>query len=138
MKGAYVAVLFTQTENDGLWFQLVTDGDGDGVRSSDLDNGRDRYSGSAHRLRSSGGIRAGFPLGPPPINPGDPRRRLTRLDDPIRFGRSNMASFSPHGTSSPGSIYLTDGKHLVAVRVLGRTGKIRIQSYDAKRLRWSP
>ena len=48
-----------------------------------------------------------------------------------------MASFGPLGTSTPGSIYLTDGLHnLVAVRVFGRTGKIEVLRYDIETEIW--
>lgn len=82
-------------------------------------------------------IHFGFPPGRAPRDPGDPRRRLTGLDDPIRFNRSDIASFSPFGTSTPGTVYVTDGmRHLSAARVLGRTGKIGCLTYDVVRERW--
>ncbi|MES1211289.1 MAG: hypothetical protein ABUL63_03035, partial [Acidobacteriota bacterium] len=51
--------------------------------------------------------------------------------DPIRFNSSDLASFGPLGTSTPGSLYLTDSqKRLMAVRVYGRTGKVKVIAYD--------
>ena len=61
-----------------------------------------------------------------------PRRPLGQLDDPIRFNRSDLASFGPLGTATPGSLYLTDGRRrLAAVRVFGTTGKVRVLTWDA-------
>ena len=61
---------------------------------------------------------------------------MDRLDDPIRFGRSDLASFGPLGTASPGSVFLTDGYHLFAVRVYNRTGKIQVLRYVREREEW--
>ena len=52
-------------------------------------------------------------------------------DDAIRFNSSDLASFSPMGGSTPGTVYLTDGQsQLAAVRVTGRTGKVKVVVYD--------
>ena len=79
----------------------------------------------------------GFPPGPAPRDPGNPSSRLDRLDDPIRFNRSDIASFDQLGTSTPGSLYLTDGRALLSVvRLFGRTGKVKILRYDSKTEKW--
>ena len=62
---------------------------------------------------------------------------MKRLDDPIRFNRSDLASFNPRGTATPGTIYLTDGlRHLAAVRVNNRSGKISVLYYDPEEEVW--
>ena len=79
----------------------------------------------------------GFPPGPPPRDPGDPGRRLRGTDDPIRFNRSDLASFNPVGTATPGTIYLTDHYfHLAAVRVYPLSGKVTVLTYDAETELW--
>ena len=80
-------------------------------------------------------VKFGFPPGPPPTEVGS-RRPMDRLDDPIRFNDSDLASFGPIGTSTPGSLYLTDGEHLLVVRVLNRTGKVGVLAYDAAARVW--
>ena len=40
----------------------------------------------------------------------DPPGRFRRRTDPLRFNSSDLASFGPLGTSTPGSLYLTDGR----------------------------
>jgi hypothetical protein len=83
-------------------------------------------------------VRFGFPPGAAPRDPGDPSRRLGNLRDPIRFNRSDIASFGPLGGSTPGSLYLTDSKYrLAVVRLFGRTGKVRILRYDPATEKWS-
>lgn len=117
---------------------LHRDGDGDGVRTADIRRGDDPPvpgpGGGDHRLARFGATRLGFPPGPLPRDPGG--RRLTRRNDPIRFNRSDIASFGPLGTSTPGSLYLTDGRNLAAVRVTNRTGRVRVLIYDADAGEW--
>lgn len=127
-----VAVKFRPTALGGTSFALYRDGDGDGVLNQDIDAGVDPQAAPAQTLAHLGrAVRFGFPRGVRPRDPADPRRRLDRLDDPIRFNRSDLASFSPLGGSTPGSVYLTDGRRtLVVVRVLGHTGRVGVQRYD--------
>ena len=62
---------------------------------------------------------------------------MDRLDDPIRFNQSDLASFDPLGTATPGSLYLTDRRSLLAaVRVTSRTGRIRVLRYDSRARTW--
>ncbi|MEO8276499.1 MAG: prepilin-type N-terminal cleavage/methylation domain-containing protein [Thermoanaerobaculia bacterium] len=126
-------------DGDGtVTWALYRDGDGDGVLSADIASGKDPQVTPRVRLAHLGRqIRFGFPPGRAPRDPGNPRRRLTNLDDPIRFNNSDIASFSPFGTATPGSVYITDGmRHLAAARVLGTTGKITRLTYDVKKERW--
>lgn len=112
---------------DRVSYGLYRDGDGDGVRSRDIATGVDPALEPIRELGHMGAhVRFGFPAGVVPRDPGNPKRRLTRLDDPIRFNRSDMASFSPLGSSTPGSLYLTDGlTHLAVVRLFGTTSTLR-------------
>ncbi len=137
-RSARVAVKF-RTEPSGLvTHALYRDGDGDGVLNADIEAGVDPEVRPPRRLAHLGRrIRFGFPSGTPPRDPGDPRRRLDRLHDPIRFNRSDLASFTPRGTATPGTIYLTDGRrHLAAVRVNNRSGKISVLHYDPETEIW--
>ncbi|MGH9379812.1 MAG: pilus assembly FimT family protein [Thermoanaerobaculia bacterium] len=121
-----------------LDLRLYRDGDGDGVHRDDIEQGVDVELPFAPALSRPGrAVRPGFPEGPPPRDPGDPTRRLDRLDDPIRFGRSDLAVFTSLGTATPGTIYLTDGRHLLAVRVLGTTARIRVLEYDPETETWN-
>lgn len=117
-------------------FSLYADGDGDGVRTADLRTGTDpRIRRPARLLHVGSGLRFGFPEGLEPRG-FTGSGRMDRLDDPIRFGRSDLASFGPLGTASPGSVFLTDGHHLFAVRVYNRTGKIQVLRYVREREEW--
>ena len=140
LYGVAVAVRFEAGESEGdsaaTAFSLYADGDGDGVLTADLNAGTDPRIGRPARLHHVGsGVRFGIP------EDLEPREftgsgRLDRLDDPLRFGRSDIVSFSPLGTASPGTAFVTDGYHLFAVRVYNRTGKIQILRYLRDREQW--
>ena len=136
--GGNVGVKFRTAADGRVSFTLYEDGDGDGVRTPDINSGVDPRVGLPRELRHFGNrVRLGFPRGIQPRDPGNPRRRLGRLWDPVRFNRSDLASFGPLGGSTPGSLYLTDGHHhLIAVRVFGRTGKVKILRYDTHAETW--
>ncbi len=133
-----VGVKFRTNGQGRYSFTLYRDGDGDGVRSRDIDNGVDPPLSPPRELEHLGQrVRFGFPAGPAPRDPGNPSRRLTRLDDPIRFNRSDIASFNHLGASTPGSLYVTDGQQFLSVvRVFGRTGKVKIMRYDVVTETW--
>lgn len=134
---SHVGLRFGLRPDGALTFRLFRDGDGDGVRRDDIERGVDDelpFAPGPSRLGRA--VRPGFPEGPPPRDPGDPTRRLDRLDDPLRLGRSDLAVFTSRGTATPGTIYLTDGRHLLAVRILGTTGRIRVLAYDRETETW--
>ena len=59
------------------------------------------------------------------------------LSDPIRFGRSNIASFSPFGDCSPGSVWLGDDRSRQAlVRLTPGSATIGIYEWVAARQSW--
>lgn len=136
--GANVAVRFDGGAGGrDLFYALFRDGDGDGVLNADIRSGVDPRVTPDIRFQSAGG---GVHLGLPAVpvrDPGDPGRWLDQPEDPIRFNQSDLASFDPLGGSTPGSLYLTNGPtQLVAVRVPGRTGKVRVITYDFARGVW--
>jgi prepilin-type N-terminal cleavage/methylation domain-containing protein len=133
--GVRVAVRFENAQSAEVAFSLYRDGDGDGVRNADIAAGVDPREQPARRLTRLGrGVRFGFPPGPLPPAPGG--GRLVR-GDPVRFNRSDLASFDPSGTSTPGTVYLTDGvRGLVAVRVASRAGRVRTMRWDPERRAW--
>ena len=135
---ANVAVKFRVRSDASVTWSLYADGDGDGVLNVDIDSGVDPQVKAPTALLHLGrDIRFGFPPGPAPRDPGDPGRHLDRLGDPIRFNRSDLASFNPLGGATPGSAYLTDGRsRLAVVRVLGGSGRVRTLDYDVPSRTW--
>lgn len=132
-----IGVKFRVDKQGRVGFALYRDGDGDGVRTGDIESGADPEVAAGRTLAHLGGhIRFGFPAGTVPRDPGNPGRRLERLDDPIRFNRSDIAAFNSLGGSTPGSLYITDGHELAVVRLFGRTGKVKIMRYDRGTASW--
>ncbi len=134
--GANVAVLFATEPSGAVSFSLYRDGDGDGVRNDDIRAGIDVEVAPARQLQHVG---RGVHLGLPDQRVRDPGDRSHWLDaggDPVRFNSSNLASFDPFGGATPGSLYVTDGTHLAAVRVFGGTGKVRVLVYDFAAQTW--
>jgi len=134
---ANVAVKFRTARDGTVTFTLYRDGDGDGVLTRDIDAGIDPQVKPPRRLVHLGrGFGFGFPPGPPPRDPSS-NRPMDRLDDPIRFNQSDLASFDPLGTATPGSLYLTDRRSLLAaVRVTSRRGRVRVIRYDPRARVW--
>ena len=136
-RGVNVAIRFRWTDDGEVSFTMYRDGDGDGVRNRDIEDGIDPQEQPTRRLTRLG-RRIGFGF-PPGSSPRDPTsgRLIDRLDDPIRFNRSDLASFGAGGTATPGTLYLTDGvRGLIAVRVTNRTGRVRTLRYDAESGSW--
>lgn len=137
LRNSNVAVKFRPGGSGGATYTLYRDGDGDGVLNRDIDTGVDRALSLPRPLQYLGSqTRFGFPPGLKVRDPGSPRQWLS-VKDPIRFNNSDLASFGPLGTSTPGSVYLTDGRRrLMAVRLTSRTGKPRIIVYDFEAEVW--
>ena len=128
-RGERVGLKF-RIEGDRYSYTLHRDGDGDGLLTADIESGTDPALAPMRQLAHLGAdVRFGFPEGIVPTDPSNPGTPLDNLDDPIRFNLSDIASFSSLGESTPGSLYITGGGHLVAVRVFNRTGKVKIIRY---------
>ena len=70
-----VAVKF-HTEDDPMTYAVYRDGDGDGVRNSDIKDGTDPVVWPRRSLCAmAGNIYFGFPPGQRPRHPGNPRRQ---------------------------------------------------------------
>lgn len=123
LRSRNCSVVFDKTD-DGDWTCVVAeDGDGDGVRRRDILDGTDPVVGKPLRLEAR-------PAGPgilPGSIPDPSGNGLLDGDpgDPIRAGRGNIVSFTPRGTATPSSIYISDRAHrMVVLRVYGGTGRI--------------
>jgi len=133
-----VGLKFHVAEDGTVRWALYRDGNGDGVRTADIESGIDPRLTSPRSLVHFGRTaRLGFPRGEAPQDPSDPYRKLDRLDDPIRFNRSDIASFSPLDGATPGTVYVTDGEHhLYAVRLNNRTSRVHLLRWNRVERRW--
>lgn len=111
----------------------VADGNGNGLRTSEIQHGIDRTltEGETIGARFSGvafGIHDGVP---------DADGELAHGGDGVRVGTSRLLSVAPDGSSSSGTLYLRGrDRSQYAVRVLGATGRVRVLKFDPIRRKW--
>jgi type II secretory pathway pseudopilin PulG len=119
----YTAIRFERLPGGAVQYAVYSDGNGNGVLSADIARGRDELvSGPFPLTAGAPGVYVGFIPGVPAIPPD----RGILEGDPIRFGRSDMLSFSPLGTATPGTFYLAGDHVQAAVRVNGGTARVRL------------
>ena len=120
------AIQFVQA-GTGYSFGIYVDGNEDGVRTADIRDGIDRRLGAIERLPDNF---AGVDFGLLPDLPAVDAGGLPPGTDPIKLGSSTLLSYSPIGTSSPGSLYIR-GRHVqYVIRILGDTGRTRVLKFD--------
>jgi hypothetical protein len=119
----------------GYRYALYVDGNGDGVRTSDIRAGIDRMLGSAEQIDAQfSGISFGIL---DRVTAVDSHELLGAGADPVRLGASDILSFGPLGTATAGTLYLRGrGREQYAVRVLGVTGRIRVLRFDFASGEW--
>lgn len=130
-----VAVRFRRTTP--VSFDVVADGDSDGVSAADVTAGIDPVIRPVDRLEDHF-PRAQFGIaGPVPAI--DDSGVLTATDDPVRAGAADQLSLSPIGTASGGTVYISGrGGAQFAVRVASVTGRTRVLRFDPGRRAWRP
>jgi type II secretory pathway pseudopilin PulG len=113
---------------------VYADGNRNGVLSADIQAGVDRAVGRSERLPDHfHGVDFGALPGLPPVDPSSPAPG----SDPIRLGSSDMASFTPLGTATSGSLYVLGRRGAqYAVRIFGATGRVRILKFNAQSQQW--
>jgi len=116
-------------------YAVYEDGDGDGVRNDDIDRRIDRRLSGPAVLMPSFHIAT---IGLLQTTVKDPDGDALKPDaSPVQFGRSTICSFSPMGSSTPGTVYLIDGGgQLWAARCTGNGGRVRVLRYDSSRKKW--
>jgi len=123
----------------GWSWREVADGNGNGLRSAEIASGVDAVLGPDARLEQQVEfVTLGFPPGGPFPEAPPGRQMLAAGDDPVRFGRSSLISFSPVGSASSGTLYVTDGRAgLYAVVLFGPTARLRVWRWRPEERRWT-
>ena len=133
-RGMSSGVKFTRVH--GVWmYALYDDGNGDGIHNADIAAGTDRMVEPPRRVLDASSLAS---ISLPSVRIKDPDGDwLPPSRPPVQFNRSTLASFSPLGAGTPGSIYLTD-RHgeTYAVRVLGASARVTLLRYDWNAKRW--
>ena len=130
-----------RVSNVGVVFDLVNgrwqiracrDGTGNGLRRTDIATGTDPCFDGPHEFNA---MFPGVDIAVDPLlvgpagEPGNP--------DPVRFGTPDIASFSPTGSCTSGSLFLRSAKgQQFAVRISGANGRLRVFRYDRTPRTW--
>jgi type II secretory pathway pseudopilin PulG len=122
-RSATVALRFIRGPSDVV-FQMFVDDNHNGVRTLDIASHIDQPIGTAVRLSE---LFPGVVIG---IGDG-------LGSDPLRIGTTNLVSFTPLGTATPGTIYVR-GRNApqLAVRITGPTGRTRVLRYSPRTREW--
>ncbi len=123
-----VAIRFRPVGDAWTW-SVYEDGDGDGVRNDDINRGVDVQIDRT-RIFQFKPVRIGVPSGPvvDPMN-----GQLLSLRLPVRFGTSQLCSFSAVGEATNGSIVLTDGERATIIRIGGTSALINVLHWNGKK-----
>ena len=130
-RTATVGMVFDMV--NGRWsVRVCADGNNNGVRRADIGSGVDRCLEGPHNLETLfPGVRVAVdssldgPAGEPPS------------PDAVRFGASDIASFSSSGSCTAGSLFLRSSHGVqYAVRVAGVTGRTRVLRYNPSAGSW--
>jgi Tfp pilus assembly protein FimT len=122
-RSANVALRFVTDDRD-VSFQMFLDDNHNGVRTADIGASVDPSIGKSVRLSE--------------LFPGVAIAVSANVGtDPVRIGSTNLLSFTPLGTATPGTVYVRgkDGLQL-AVRITGATGRTRVLRYVTDSQQW--
>ena len=123
-RSTHVAVDMVGSAPD-VGLRLVLDANANGVRRAEVDAGIDgELQAEVSVVRQFAGVAFAVGVACPGIDGG---AAVPPGDAPIKVGASSLLVFTPDGTSSGGTVYLTaDTGELFAVRVLGATARVRV------------
>lgn len=114
-------------------FRRCVDGNGNGVRTAEIAEGKDLCPGPSESVEQ---LYSGTTLALDALVPD--LDGLVGPSSPVRFGRGAMASCTPVGHCTPGTLYVRSGRgEQFAVRVSGVTGRTRILRFDAGARTWT-
>ena len=132
-RATYIAFRFQTAAAGGIRYALFADGNSNGVRTVDIGRGVDIQVSPWESLSDQF---AGVAFS---ITPGvtDIDSRALITGDPVRIGGSELLSFSPTGTATSGTLYLSGrtGQQF-AVRILGATGRVRVLRFVRGENQW--
>ncbi len=130
LTGRNHALVFDRV-NEEWTFVMCADGDADGVSRIDISGGVDPCPAPAQPLAAWFSRASIHRASTVPDLSGNTDGAI------VSFGTARMASFSPLGTASSGSVtIMTRGGRHYAVRVAGVTGRVRVWRFLTGTRRW--
>lgn len=132
-RRANVGLVFDQSVTTSKWMvRLCRDGTGNGLRRADITAGLDPCFDGPHvfsNLFPGVDIAIDAALPGPAGEPG--------TTDPVRFGTPDIASFSPEGSCTAGTLFLRSGRgQQYAIRVAGANGRTRVFRFETGAWQW--
>ncbi len=127
-RGACVALRWTGDGPEARW-QVFVDGNGNGVSTADIAHGIDWPIGPEERLSDHvRDVALRINQSVPDIGGNG---TLEAGSDAIRIGRTSLLSFSPTGSATSGTLYVSASRGpQLALRVMGATGRVRLLRFD--------
>jgi len=136
LRSRNCSVVFDLASDGGWRCMVAEDGDGDGVRRADINDGTDPLVG--HAVTMDADVAGPGILGGGVPDPSGTGSLGGDLSDPIRAGRGNIISFTARGTATPSSVFLTDhSRRMIALRVYGGTARINRISWIKGATEWT-
>jgi prepilin-type N-terminal cleavage/methylation domain-containing protein len=128
-RGRNVGIKFLRF-GDQWQYAFYEDGNANGIRNAEIVNGTDPLLRPYQTvLRGTGTGRIGLPKGPVPDPTGS--GLIAASASPIRFNSSTICSFSPVGSATSGSVFLTDGSDTAGVVIVsGPTARVRLMMFN--------
>ncbi len=131
-RSTKVALRFEAVDDDHRFGEYL-DGNGNGVRTSEIASGLDRQVAAPEVIASRfPGTMIGLHAGVPDVD-GD---RSTTTDG-VRIGSSRILTLGPDGTATSGTLYVRGRRGQFAVRILGVTGRTRVLRFHPATGQWT-
>jgi type II secretory pathway pseudopilin PulG len=130
-RSACVALRF-ESQDDDYGFAEYVDGNGNGVRTTEILAGIDVELAPQQRLRA---LFAGVSFGLRPDVP-DADGRGSSGTDGVRIGTSRILTLGPDGTATSGTVYVRGRRAQYAIRILGATGRTRVLRFEPGEGQW--
>lgn len=125
-RSAHVALRF-ENDDSGVRFAVFVDGNGNGVRTTDIVSLIDPLVEPQVSLSD---MFPGVAIALTADSPGS---------EAVQTGRTTLLSFTPSGTATSGTIHVRGRDDTQwAVRILGATARIRVLRYVTARGEWAP
>jgi len=135
-RGVFVAVRIELGAADAT-LRMFADGNGNGVLTSDIEDGLDLPIGPADSIGAHARDVA-LRLNQRVLDPGG-GIWLDSGSDPLRIGPTSLISCSPTGSLTSGTVYVAAARGpQLAVRITGSTGRVRVLRYEPATARWHP
>jgi hypothetical protein len=130
-RATSVALRFEAVDDDYM-YAPYGDGNGNGVRTTEIRAGVDRPLGGFEKLGDK------FPGVEFELMPGVPDAdgETGTGAEGVRIGSARLLTMSADGTATSGTLYIRGRRAQYAVRILGVTGRTRVLEYSAGDRTW--